>query len=336
MADQIQVAFLMLSAGVLLVCAGLLYRDGSDRDIDIKLRNVYISVVLALLVSIVVFAFMISTASVEYQSYSLGGAAAGFFVMFGLLHYALPRTSESELNKQIRGLPSEDRDLLNTLVDNLQSAKSDSEELSPEEEVRKGATLVLKKEIQDWSRRTFRVRSTEVHQYLKSMRDKYDVSEFLAVSVAFPEEFWDDDGTVSEYLEWQRDLLRKHVAVRRIFVLTLYESVEQKNHLKQLMDDHVSGNPPIPISIVNRWDHRKDRGVKFEHLMVMSLKSGEQISGLMNLDEIGRVVSVQFSWDEETVRKTRETYSHIYKRRFRETYENWCQTKYTEWMQTPD
>lgn len=336
MADKIQVIGLILSACVLFVCAVLLYRDGSNSNVHIKLRNVYISVVLALLISIVVFAFMESTASVDNASYSLGGAAAGFFVMFGLVQYTLPSTSEEKLNKQIRGLPAEDRNLLNTLVDNLQSAKSDSEELSPEQEVRKSATLMLKKEIQDWSKKTFRVRPTEVHQYLKSMRDKYDVSEFLAVSVAFPEEFWDNSRTVSEYLKWQRDLLRAGVEVHRIFVLTLYESAEQKKRLKQLMDDHVRGDPPIPISIVNKWDHRKDRGAKFEHLMVMTLKSGEQISGLMILDEIGRVVNVQFSWDEETVREARAMYTNTYKRRFRQSYENWCQTKYDEWMQTPD
>lgn len=280
---------------------------------------------LSVVGSLVLFHFLASSAQLEHSSYKVGGAIAGFVILFGVLTRAISDPLQREL-ALYQLTHSVAKDALMAIAD----ADSTIRTLNNSAITAIAAHTLnsTRDTFSSLAKGTYVVTADELPIYLLPMIDNAK-STYYATQFVLPETFWKQSWSVDYFNRNVRAVKDRGVKLTRIFILDAEEAQKQREILNELIKKHVDNG--INIRVVDADRYRRD--VNPEDLRDLLIVDDE-VTGLLLLDKGGGFHRVEFSINPDVIATRKVTYEKLLNHSL--SYEQWRTEYYDLWRRQSD
>ena len=292
------------------------------RYIDTEMAIVMLLVFFTLSLSsaLMLFYFLTSTAHIEKGVYSVGGAAAGFIVVFTMLFYWFkdPAMYENKFyalanSEIVKELYEVAQSYNNIVIGNNKAIKH----------IANTSIAKTRSIFNDLGNGEYLISSYDLPIYLMPMVDNAKHS-YLATQYVLPDKFWEQ--------LWAEQYFQKNVAavknrgidLRRIFILDSSEARKQKDILEELMRKHVNSNLDIRIIFKDALPGSAD-GLNLKDFVI----ADKDITGTLILNRDGGFSEVEFSTDQVLINKRIRQFESLWALSM--SYNNWLDKYYNVW-----
>ncbi|MBN2054830.1 hypothetical protein JW905_07905 [bacterium] len=258
---------------------------------------------LSMAASIVLFYFLHSSANVQRSIYKIGGAAAGFIILFPLLHWKV-NAPFIETDRCYALSNSAFSNEMSQIIDSCIKLNTNGNESI---KMIAGSTLLKTKRVfQDLALGRYSIDPSELPDYLLPLVDKCQRTYF-ATQCVLPKTFW------NQY--WSTDYFNKNVAaikdrkvdLRRIFIVHPTEDEENKQLLNDLILRHTKSG--IDIRLLSPSDPRVvSSGVPLNDILVVD----GNITGIMRIDSQRKTYRIEFSTDESEIKERIQWFQRLW------------------------
>jgi hypothetical protein len=269
---------------------------------------------LAMTGALILFHFLSSSATIDKQVYKVGGAIAGFLVLFTLFYNVSrdPFLSENEVIKfsqnplSRRFLPISDRYL------DITKLKNDTLTKVADSNIQN-----LRSTFDQLAQGTYVINADELPTYLLPMIKNCKVS-FHATQYVFPEKFWGQYWANQYFDENVKALRERKVDLQRIFIIDSADGPDQAKVIDALVLKHVQNG--IPLRLVDRKDYLNKHNGNDDDLQDVLIVD-DQLSGFLLLNKGGNFNRVEFSINPDTVAQRQRNYERLLATSL--SYEDW-------------
>ena len=262
--------------------------------------------------ALILFHFLSSSATINREAYKIGGAIAGFMVLFTTFYNlsrqpfldtsAVAKFVQTPLGKKIAPIADRYHDLLalhNDTIDKVADASLEN----------------LRATFEQLSHGTYTIEADELPTYLLPMI-KNSKKSFYATQYVLPERFWGQYWAQKYFDENVTAVRDRRVDLTRIFLIELSEGPKQRQLLDDLIKKHIDHG--VPIRIIETKEYLKSR--TDEDLRDILLVDG-QLSGILLLNKGGSFNRVEFSIDKVTIEKRQRNFDRLLASSM--SYEDW-------------
>lgn len=285
-------------------------------DIDPVWVLLFVPFGLAMTGALVLFHFLSSSASIERDAYKVGGAAAGFLVLFTVFYNLSrqPFLAEAAFYKLYQ---SSLTNKLSPIVDRYHDISNFNNETM--NKIADSALQTLRATFEQLSHGTYTIDADELPTYLMPMIGGAKNSYF-ATQYVFPEKFWGQYWAQKYFDENVRAIQERHVDLRRIFVVDPADGPPQRKLLEELVEKHIEKG--IPIRIIEKFEYLKTH--TDDDLRDILIVDG-QLSGILLLTKGGSFNRVEFSIDKDTVERRQRNFDRLLASSV--SYEDWKKSR---------
>jgi hypothetical protein len=256
---------------------------------------------LAMTGALILFYFLNSSASITRDKYKVGGAAAGFLVMFSIF-YDLSRgpfLAETSFYKIYQSSLS---DRLNPIVDSYNEIGA--RQNGTINKIADSAIQSLRSTFDQLSRGTYTIESDELPTYLMPMIAG-SKKTYFATQYVFPEKFW-GQYWAEKYFEENVKAVRRHVDVRRVFIVDPYDGPDQRQILDNLIKRHAENG--IPVRLLEKSEYLKNHNDDdLRDILIVD----QQVAGILLLNKGGSFNQVEFSVDGSTIDRRQRNFDRL-------------------------
>jgi hypothetical protein len=252
--------------------------------------------------ALVLFHFLSSSATIDKQAYKVGGAIAGFLVLFSLFYNLSrePFLEESQIIKLSKNplvkrfWPIADRyaDIVALKNDTLTKIADSS-------------VQSLRTTFEQLAHGTYTINADELPTYLLPMV-KNCKRTFWATQYVFPEKFWGQYWAPEYFDDNVKAIKERGVELIRIFIIDPADGLAQKKVLDELIQKHVQSG--IQLRLIDRQEYLKNHS---EDDLRDVLIVDEQLSGLLLLNKGGSFNRVEFSINPDTVEERKRNFQRL-------------------------
>jgi hypothetical protein len=273
-----------------------------------------VSFSLAITGALILFHFLSATASITHESYKLGGASAGFVVLFTLFY--------NLANKPIPDNSPLSRIAQSPLGEKLVPIAESYQRISQlnNEAINKIAESSLRKlgsNFDQLAHGTYDVDADELHTYLFPLIDNAKKFYFAAQYI-LPEKFWTQYWADQYFDENVKAIRERGIKLVRIFIFDELDGSNQRTLLDEVVRKHVEYG--IDVRLVDKLEYLKANGSSSEEDLRDILLVDGQISGLLIPRKRGSF-KIEFSIDPEKYDKRDKTFDRLLKKSL--SYEQW-------------
>jgi hypothetical protein len=267
---------------------------------------------LAMTGALILFYFLSSSASISRDSYKVGGAAAGFLVMFSVF-YDLSRQPFLAETAFYKIYQSSLGGKLNPVIDSYSEISNFHNETI--NKIADSAIQSLRTTFEQLSHGTYTIDADELPTYLMPMIIGSKKS-YYATQYVFPEKFWGQYWAEKYFEENVKAVKQRHVDVRRIFVIDPTDGSIQKQLLDDLIKRHVENG--IPIRLLEKSQYLKAHNDDdLRDILIVD----EQVAGILLLNKGGSFNQVEFSIDPNTIERRQRNFDRLLASSI--SYEDW-------------
>jgi hypothetical protein len=269
---------------------------------------------LAMTGALILFHFLSSSATIDKQAYKVGGAIAGFLVLFTLFYNVSrdPFLSENEGIKFARSPVSKRLVAISDRYSDIANLNNETLTKIADSNIQN-----LRNTFDQLGQGTYIVNSEELPTYLLPMIKNCKIS-FYATQYVFPEKFW-GQYWASQYFEENIKALKvRHVDLQRIFIIDSSDGLDQTKMLDELIQKHVQNG--IPLRLIDRQDYLKKHANNDDDLQDVLIVD-DQLSGFLLLNKGGNFNKVEFSINVDTVMQRKRNYDRLLASSL--SYEDW-------------
>lgn len=286
-------------------------------DVDPVWVLLFVPFSLAMTGALVLFHFLSSSASIDRDAYKVGGAVAGFLVLFSTF-YTLSREpflgdpnirniAQGSFGKQIRPIAERYEEILGFNNGTITKVADSS-------------LVTLKLTFDQLAHGTYLVDADELPTYLLPMihgsRQSYYATQFV-----LPEKFWGQYWAQKYFDENVIAVVERHVDLIRIFIIDPLDGPTQQHLLDNIIKKHVENK--IAIRLIETKEYLKAHNNDDDDLRDILIVDG-QLSGLLLLNKGGTFNKVEFSIDKSTVEKRQRNFERLLASS--SSYEDWIRT----------
>lgn len=269
---------------------------------------------LAMTGALILFYFLSSSATIERQAYKVGGAIAGFLVLFTLFYNLSrePFLSESAIIKfaqnplSKRFIPISDR------YDEITGFKNETLTKIADSSIQN-----LRSTFEQLAQGTYQINAEELPTYLLPMVKNCKKS-FYATQYVFPEKFWGQYWAPQYFDENIQAVKERKVDLLRIFIIDPTDGPEQAKVLDALIQKHISNG--IALRLIDRDQYLKSHNNNDEDLQDVLIVD-DQLAGFLLLNRNGNFNRVEFSINQDKVAERKRNFDRLLASSM--TYEQW-------------
>lgn len=257
---------------------------------------------LAMTGALILFHFLSSSAVINRDAYKVGGAIAGFLVLFTTFYNlsrqpfldenAFIKLSQSAIGKKVSPIADRYNGIL-TLNNETITKIADSSLQS------------LRVTFEQLSNGTYTIDADELPTYLLPIIRGAKKS-FHATQYVFPEKFWGQYWAPKYFDENVSAVHQRHVELQRIFIIDPADGPSQRQMLDDLIKKHLDNG--ISIRIIESQQYLKSHSDDdLRDLLIVD----HQLSGILVLNKGGSFNKVEFSIDPETIEKRQRNFDRL-------------------------
>jgi hypothetical protein len=260
--------------------------------------------------ALVLFHFLHSSARLSNSIYSIGGAAAGFIILFGTFYHVTkePFLDEMEWYKIHNNSLSPKIVSLLYAFNKIQNLHNDTIN-----KIAYSGVDSLNKNFWQWSTGTYEIDANELWLYLKPLIQNAK-STYYATQYVLPETFWNQYWSEAYFKLNIQAVRNRNIDLVRIFIVNSKGSQSEQRTLDDLIMKHVENG--INIRIIDEATYNYDTADLRDILIV-----DNQLAGVLKLEKGGRFNKVEFSVDPEVVEQRRRNFERL--RDTSMTYDEW-------------
>lgn len=259
---------------------------------------------LAMTGALILFHFLSSSANIDKHVYKVGGAIAGFLVLFTIFYNVSrePFLSQSEVLKfaqnplSKRFIPISDR------YDDIKGLKNETLTKIADSNIQ-----TLRSTFDQLAQGTYVINSEELPTYLLPMI-KNCKSSFFATQYVFPEKFWGQYWANQYFEENIKAVKERKVDLQRIFIVDSADGPQQVEMVDNLIQRHLQNG--IPLRLIDRQQYLKAHNNNDDDLQDVLIVDN-QLSGFLLLNKGGNFNRVEFSINRDTVDQRKRNFDRL-------------------------
>jgi hypothetical protein len=269
---------------------------------------------LAMTGALILFHFLSSSATIDKQVYKVGGAIAGFLVLFTLFYNVSrdPFLSENEVIRFAQNPLSKRFLAISDRYSDIVALKNDTLSKVADSNIQN-----LRSTFDQLAQGTYVINADELPTYLLPMIKNCKVS-FHATQYVFPERFWGQYWANQYFDENIKALKERKVDLQRIFIIDSADGADQAKVIDELVLKHVQNG--IPLRLIDRKDYLKKHYGNDDDLQDVLIVD-DQLSGFLLLNKGGNFNRVEFSINPDIVAQRKRNYERLLASSL--SYEDW-------------
>ena len=254
--------------------------------------------------ALILFHFLNSSATIDKQVYKVGGAIAGFLVLFTLF-YNVSRDPFLNENEAIRFAASP----LSKRFMPISERYADIVALKNETltKIADSNVQTLRSTFDQLAQGTYVINADELPSYLLPMIKNCKTS-FYATQYVFPEKFWGQYWANQYFDENVKAVKERNVRLQRIFIIDAADGPEQAKVIDDLIRRHVQKG--IPLRLIDRREYLKAHNNNDDDLQDVLIVD-DQLSGFLLLNKGGNFNRVEFSINRDIVEQRKRNYERL-------------------------
>ncbi|WP_407148261.1 hypothetical protein [Bradyrhizobium sp. ORS 86] len=269
---------------------------------------------LAMTGALILFHFLSSSATIDRQVYKVGGAIAGFLVLFTLFYNlsrepflsesSIIKFAESPLSK--RFIPISDR------YEDIEKLKNETLTKIADSTIQN-----LRATFDQLAQGTYTINAEELPTYLLPMIKNCKTS-YYATQYVFPEKFWGQYWANQYFAENVKAVKERKVDLLRVFITAPTDGPEQAKVLDDLIQKHIQNG--ISLRLIDREQYLKSHNNNDDDLQDVLIVDG-QLSGFLILNRSGNFNRVEFSINRDIIEQRKRNFDRLLASSM--SYEEW-------------
>ncbi|UGX89847.1 hypothetical protein G6321_00002645 (plasmid) [Bradyrhizobium barranii subsp. barranii] len=269
---------------------------------------------LAMTGALILFYFLTSSATIDRQIYKVGGAIAGFLVLFTLFYNLSrePFLSESAVIKFAQNPLSKRFLQISDRYDEIGKLKNET--LT---KIADSAVQNLRTTFDQLAQGTYVVNAEELPTYLLPMI-KNARHSFHATQYVFPEKFWGQYWANKYFDENIKAVKERKVDLLRIFIMAPADGPQQAKVIDDLIQKHIQNG--ISLRLIDREQYLKSHNNNDDDLQDVLIVD-DQLSGFLLLNRFGNFNRVEFSINRDIIDQRKRNFDRLLASSM--SYEEW-------------